>query len=314
MARRSFRLPFLLLSAVCASAAVGCAKGDTIDKGDGSSDPTSGGAGIGGAGVGGDGVIGGSGNLPIGGSGVGAAGVGGAGVGGLATGGEAVGGTGVGGAGPNCGNGAVDPGEQCDGTNLAGQTCASVLGFPGASGSVSCSAACTLVSTSCAACGDGYLQSGEQCDDGNAATGDGCQSCQVVCVGDEVQFGLKCYADVASATSRASAHAACAASLGGHLATIGSGTENDVVFLDVMTFATTSARWIDLSDQASEGTFVWSTGEAVSFTNWASGEPNNGSGAEDCVEFRFFDNEWNDAACGGARPFICEYEPPVLHP
>ena len=57
----------------------------------------------------------------------------------------------------NCGNGVVDPGEQCDDGNL-------VAGD-------GCSASCRLE-----ACGNGILDPGEQCDDGNLVSGDGCSA------------------------------------------------------------------------------------------------------------------------------------------
>lgn len=49
---------------------------------------------------------------------------------------------------PTCGDGAqtVDPGEQCDGSNLDGQSCVS-LGFDG--GSLSCTSSCTFNTSSC---------------------------------------------------------------------------------------------------------------------------------------------------------------------
>ncbi len=45
-----------------------------------------------------------------------------------------------------CGNGTIDSGEQCDGSNLNGNTCSS-QGFDG--GSLSCSSSCMLVTSSC---------------------------------------------------------------------------------------------------------------------------------------------------------------------
>lgn len=59
---------------------------------------------------------------------------------------------------PACGNGVLDPGEQCDdGNNVSGDTC---------------SANCQ----SDRSCGNGILDSGEQCDDGNVRDHDGCSS------------------------------------------------------------------------------------------------------------------------------------------
>lgn len=45
-----------------------------------------------------------------------------------------------------CGNGVIDQGEQCDGSNLAGQTCGS-RGFSG--GSLSCNSSCTINTSQC---------------------------------------------------------------------------------------------------------------------------------------------------------------------
>ncbi len=59
----------------------------------------------------------------------------------------------------SCGNGTVDPGEQCDDGNL--------LNGDG------CDANCRLEG---AVCGNGVLEAGEQCDDGNTNNGDGCNA------------------------------------------------------------------------------------------------------------------------------------------
>ncbi|MEZ4299145.1 MAG: DUF4215 domain-containing protein [Polyangiaceae bacterium] len=68
---------------------------------------------------------------------------------------------GTGGAGPECGDGTLDAGEECDGAT--GLTCAD-LGFSG--GDVGCTGACTLDLSKCSGCGDGVIQQqlGENCD------------------------------------------------------------------------------------------------------------------------------------------------------
>ena len=67
-----------------------------------------------------------------------------------------------------------------------------------------------------------------------------------------------------------------ALSLGGNLVTINDAAENEWVY---STFGGLNrALWIGLTDQDSEGTFSWISGEAFSFSNWSPGEPNNGGG------------------------------------
>merc|ERR1711879_294909 len=58
--------------------------------------------------------------------------------------------------------------------------------------------------------------------------------------------------------------------------------------------------WLGLNDLAQEGTFKWAeTHQVAEYTNWASGQPDNGHGSEDCV-FKFADSlKWNDEACDG---------------
>lgn len=59
-----------------------------------------------------------------------------------------------------CGNGVVEPGEECDdGNKVSGD---------------GCSATCLLEQP--AACGNGVLEVGEECDDGNNDNGDGCSA------------------------------------------------------------------------------------------------------------------------------------------
>ncbi len=66
-----------------------------------------------------------------------------------------------------CGNGIIGVGEKCDGTNLNGATCESVLGT-GSTGKLSCSSNCAEFDVSqCTApakCGNGFIEEGEVCD------------------------------------------------------------------------------------------------------------------------------------------------------
>jgi cysteine-rich repeat protein len=60
---------------------------------------------------------------------------------------------------PVCGNGKLEPGEECDDGNL--------------SNGDGCSCTCT-VEPPPPVCGNGKLEAGEECDDGNLSNGDGC--------------------------------------------------------------------------------------------------------------------------------------------
>lgn len=91
-----------------------------------------------------------------------------------------------------------------------------------------------------------------------------------------------------------------AQALGGHLATISSEAENQFVF-DTFTENRTVNRglWIGFTDQATEGTWVWISGEPVVFTKWGAGEPNNNATGEDHAHI-FYPGDgrspgWNDA-------------------
>lgn len=70
----------------------------------------------------------------------------------------------AGGSLPDCGNGAVDvAGEQCDGGDFGGETCAS-LGL--GAGALSCDGTCRFDTSACRAitCGNGVFELGEQCE------------------------------------------------------------------------------------------------------------------------------------------------------
>ncbi|MFO0966754.1 MAG: LamG-like jellyroll fold domain-containing protein [Gemmataceae bacterium] len=68
--------------------------------------------------------------------------------------------------------------------------------------------------------------------------------------------------------------------MGGHLVTIGSQAENDFVqkMLISETGTNLTTAWIGLNDASNEGVFTWTSGEPLTYTNWLSGNPDNGSG------------------------------------
>ena len=76
-----------------------------------------------------------------------------------------------------------------------------------------------------------------------------------------------------------------------------------------------SSAYFGLSDVAQEGTWNWVNGDAVTYTNWASGEPNGENSREDYAMFywKFTDGKWNDGDFGGrtnngGTAFICEWD------
>ena len=92
-------------------------------------------------------------------------------------------------------------------------------------------------------------------------------------------------------TARAYAH-----SLGGYLVAINNDDEQN--FIASSYAGLQQPLWIGLNDAASEGVFVWDSGEPVTYTIWCNAEPNNFGGVEDYVEIfaphTGFAQCWND--------------------
>ncbi|MFX0204776.1 MAG: NosD domain-containing protein, partial [Candidatus Hodarchaeota archaeon] len=89
---------------------------------------------------------------------------------------------------------------------------------------------------------------------------------------------------------------------GGHLVTITSSTENTLV----TGLAQMGSVWIGLTDEIVEDEWRWVTGEAVNYTNWSSGEPND-AGGEDYVEL-YESGEWNGLPSDHSRYYVCEWD------
>jgi hypothetical protein len=107
---------------------------------------------------------------------------------------------------------------------------------------------------------------------------------------------------------------AYAVSVGGHLVTINNQAEQDwlaVTFTDLI-------LWIGMNDRAAEGSWVWSSGEPVTYTNWTVFEPNNctscgppdGNGplpqGEDAAVMNWTD-PWDDIGWNDLADFIPRY-------
>lgn len=94
---------------------------------------------------------------------------------------------------------------------------------------------------------------------------------------------------------------AFAVSSGGHLVAVNDAAENN--FLNT-TWGTRKTLWIGLFRTAPNApTFAWTNGDAVTFTNWSAGEPNNCCGGEDYVH-TYSNGTWNDlpSVSGYASP------------
>lgn len=114
-----------------------------------------------------------------------------------------------------------------------------------------------------------------------------------------------------------------AVSLGGHLATINDAAENQWIYDQFSTFGGIErSLWIGLNDAASEGTWVWVSGEPVTFLNWSPIEPNSGGGVfpdEDHAMMwhpssGFPLGSWNDGPSNHVEYAAVEVAPPSPPP
>jgi hypothetical protein len=136
-------------------------------------------------------------------------------------------------------------------------------------------------------------------------TGTGFESGAIAPVPGAVPFGGHYYEYLAGPAGWHAARDDCVAR-GGHLVTISSAEENDFVW----GLAPPDSRWIGLSDEVSEGTWVWVTGGPLAYTNWEANQPDNSIGIEHYVHLWPDAGRWNDAGSPPtALSYVCEYEP-----
>lgn len=144
-------------------------------------------------------------------------------------------------------------------------------------------------------------------------------TCPTGCVGHA--WGVRGYMTCrpGGGWQRDSARNVCAdGGRGMDLARIDSAAENIAVGQMAINYWGTSwgQLWIGASDRGSDRSFYWQDGTGVTFTAWASGEPNNFRGREDCADMdRNVGNlgdgvgfRWRDVGCGNTRnEFVCRW-------
>jgi hypothetical protein len=141
--------------------------------------------------------------------------------------------------------------------------------------------------------------SGRPVDTGAPDTGAGCPASWTAGLGH-------CYLVVDVATTETDAQTKCVAQ-GGHLVTIGSQDEQNFVAGVSGNFE----RWIGLTATAptnnQASSFHWVTGEPMSFTSWASTQPNEGATCGTMLGDQY-KHGWDDHTCGSSFTSICEID------
>lgn len=89
---------------------------------------------------------------------------------------------------------------------------------------------------------------------------------------------------------------------GGHLAVVCSAAENEFLKQGLLA----PDAWIGFTDRGQEGNYKWVTGENCTYTNWASGEPNNHGGDEDFTRILKSSGKWTDRNAHYTAEFIME--------
>jgi hypothetical protein len=100
-------------------------------------------------------------------------------------------------------------------------------------------------------------------------------------------------------------------SWGGHLASIGSATEDATISRWWpaqlgLAGADGSGVWLGGTDAQSDGTFLWVDGSPFAYAGWQPGQPDDGAGV-DCTEQRNDGaGHWYDRRCTDALRYICK--------
>eukprot|EP00092_Neocalanus_flemingeri_P046978 GFUD01053058.1.p1 GENE.GFUD01053058.1~~GFUD01053058.1.p1 ORF type:complete len:171 (+),score=17.36 GFUD01053058.1:62-574(+) len=127
-----------------------------------------------------------------------------------------------------------------------------------------------------------------------------CKCCNCCPTGWQ-KYGTNCYKYFAAPLSWSDAESVCVLHQG-WLATIESAGENGFI----NGIATTDA-WIGGFRilPAVSPFWAWVDGSTLSYTNWASGKPDNGGGNQNCVQM-YTNGYWDDVGCEVRKAYVCE--------
>jgi hypothetical protein len=90
-----------------------------------------------------------------------------------------------------------------------------------------------------------------------------------------------------------------AQSMGGHLVAVNDAGENSFL---TSTWGASKTLWIGLKRTSPHAaTFAWANGDALTYTNWAGGEPNDAGGEE--YVHTYSNGQWNDLANSSGYAF-----------
>ncbi|XP_067261102.1 ladderlectin [Chanodichthys erythropterus] len=120
------------------------------------------------------------------------------------------------------------------------------------------------------------------------------------------KFGTQCFKFFSKSKSWADAEKHCV-DLGGNLASVHSDLTHTFLknFVKKQSSRTTRS-WIGAHDATKAFVWFWSDGSKFEYSDWHTGEPNNGANAERCVEMGYGDEKlWNDARCESRLPYVC---------
>ncbi|XP_076980489.1 mannose-binding protein A-like [Tamandua tetradactyla] len=68
----------------------------------------------------------------------------------------------------------------------------------------------------------------------------------------------------------------------------------------------TGSVFLGITDEVTEGQFMYVTGGRLTYNNWKKDEPNNHGSGEDCV-ILLKDGVWNDISCSSSFQAVCEF-------